>query len=116
MSREAIPNILIRLTNVTGFDHSQGSNLAFKLATDEIERLLAQAWEPMECGHPKACFVTTKDPAHEHYLDSDLDVHEPKRYRLFDSDNNDPWCGCYCSACAELEKARASEGEESTGS
>ena len=41
MSREDIPNVLIRLTNVTGFAHAQEANLAFKEATEEIERLLA---------------------------------------------------------------------------
>lgn len=48
----------------------------------EIERLLAQEREPMECGHPKACLVDwcekMEGPAHT----------------------------AYCSACVEREKAR----------
>ncbi|KKL61143.1 hypothetical protein LCGC14_2198250 [marine sediment metagenome] len=61
MSREDIPNVLIRLTNVTGFDHTQEANLAFKEATDEIERLLADERQPMECGHPRACLKLTDE-------------------------------------------------------
>ena len=45
MNREDIENILIRFTDITGYDHSQKSNLAFKAATGEIERLLADERE-----------------------------------------------------------------------
>ena len=45
MNREDIENILIRFTDITGYDHSQKSNLAFKAATGEIERLLADEQE-----------------------------------------------------------------------
>ena len=87
MSREDIPNVLIRLTNVTGFDHTQEANLAFKEATDEIERLLADARKPMECGHPKACLV-----------EREVTNIEKNEGPLNDTE--------YCSTCAEREKVR----------
>ncbi len=54
MSQEDIPNVLIRLTNVTGFDHTQEANLAFKEATEEIERLLAAEREKVRDWNARA--------------------------------------------------------------
>ncbi|KKN66919.1 hypothetical protein LCGC14_0466940 [marine sediment metagenome] len=61
MSREDIPNVLIRLTNVTGFDHTQEANLAFKEATDEIERLLADEQEKVRESQRKLADKWQKD-------------------------------------------------------
>jgi hypothetical protein len=72
----------------------------------EVECLLAQEREPMECGHPRACFIG-------------LAPHEPcDRIGGCLHDLNPPMekCKCdnhgYCSVCAEREKVREKYDQE----
>jgi len=90
MRQEVIPNVLIRLTNVTGFDHTHDSNLAFRQATEEIERLLAQ----------ERLKVIESSPECWHYT-SETEQEFMERYFAWRKKN-----------LAELEKARASEKNE----
>jgi len=57
MNREAIDSAKKIVDNLgIGGDYLEQEEDAIKEITQEIERLLAAEREPMECGHPKACW------------------------------------------------------------
>ena len=70
-----------------GGDYLGQEKDAIKDITQEIERLLADEREPIECGHPKACLA----------------------WRNVIATQGEPGEVCgqrYCSACAERERVR----------
>ncbi|KKL14090.1 hypothetical protein LCGC14_2519240 [marine sediment metagenome] len=78
MSRAHIVEMLERALSL-------GSKECVRLLAPEIERLLADEREPMECGHPRACWVELKAEA---------------------PDGSMQGYAAECSACAEREKVR----------
>jgi len=91
MSRECIERAITEVVNIRSSPEKSISRIN-RESVEVIERLLTDEREPMECGHPKACWIG------EQVWKGESDAVPGKEAT---------WTVApYCSACVEREKVR----------